>query len=618
MGRKIIKEALFLPAAFREDLIEEIKTRVDIIDLISEYVPLKRRGQNYVGLCPFHAEKTPSFTVSPSKQLFYCFGCGVGGDAFTFLMKREGLNFSEALTRLAERVGINLEEGEGAGIFKLRREKERLYQIGALAARFYHLILLRHPTAAKAREYLRYRRVSPEAIRKFELGYAPDSPRALVDYLKRHGFNPREIALAGLAASRPPEGSFDRFRRRLMFPVKDASGRVIGFGGRSLDNSEPKYLNTPETPLFRKGHHLYGLHLAATGIKRQGRAVVVEGYLDAISAWQHGVDNVVATLGTALTVEQARELKRYTEEVIIAYDADAAGRAAALRGLGVLAEMGLRVRVLPLPEGKDPDEFLQRQGGQAFQKLIEEAPSWLVYIIEQTAQSHNLADPSDCVKAIQKVIPYLAKVEDAVELDNYVRLLSRRTGQLENAIYEELHKFRARQRGKPRRLIPEDNIQGGRGMAATTFQGPEIYLLCAYLASEEWAEQIEASLGPAFWSLPQAGIIAATAKELREEYPGLEGEDFQDRLSKRLPPDALPLLARVALKEGEEPLKPKALEQAIKSIQLKKWEDEIQACRRSLSLAEAAGREDEVKRLQARILDLARNIKNLKTGRGEI
>jgi len=607
-----------LPAALREDLIEEIKTRIDIVDLISEYVPLKRRGQNYVGLCPFHTEKTPSFTVSPSKQLFYCFGCGVGGDAFTFLMKREGLSFNEALTRLAGRAGINLDEREGAGTLKLRREKERLYQIGALAARFYHLILLRHPSAAKAREYLRYRGVTPEAVKEFELGYAPDSSRALVDYLKRHGFHPREIALAGLASSRGPEGSFDRFRRRLMFPVKDASGRVIGFGGRSLDNSEPKYLNTPETPLFRKGHHLYGLHLAASGIRRQGRAVVVEGYLDTISAWQHGIDNVVATLGTSLTLEQARELKRYTDEVVIAYDADAAGKAAALRVLGTLAEMGLRVRVLPLPEGKDPDEFLQNHGGPAFQKLIEEAPSWLVYIIEDTIRFHNLADPSECVKAIQKVIPYLAKVEDAVELDNYVRILSRRTGQLENAIYEEIRKFRNRQREKLKRLIPKDDIQNSRYTVDTTFQGPEIYLLYAYLADERCAEQIEDSLGTDFWSLPQAGIIATAAKELREEYPGLEGEDFQDKLSKRLPPEALPLLARVALKEGQEPLESKALEKAIKSIQLKKWEDEIQACRRSLSLAETAGREDEVRKLQARILELARNIKNLKAGRGEI
>ncbi|MCG0277534.1 MAG: DNA primase [Thermanaeromonas sp.] len=606
-----------MSAALREELIEEIKARVDIVDLISEYVPLKRRGQNYVGLCPFHTEKTPSFTVSPGKQLFYCFGCGVGGDAFTFLMKREGLSFTEALRRLAERAGISLDEKEGATVFGFRREKERLYQIGALAARFYHLILLRHPSAAKAREYLRYRRVSPEAVKVFELGYAPDSPRALVDYLRRHGFHPREIALAGLAASRAPEGSFDRFRRRLMFPVKDASGRVVGFGGRSLDNSEPKYLNTPETPLFRKGHHLYGLHLAAPGIRRQGRAVVVEGYLDAVSAWQHGIDNVVATLGTSLTAEQARELKRYTEEVVIAYDADAAGRAAALRVLEILAEMGLRVRVLPLPEGKDPDEFLQDHGGQAFRQLIEEAPPWLVYIIEETIRFHDLADPNECVKAVQKVIPYLAKIEDAVELDNYVRFLSRRTGQLESAIYEEIHKFRRREKRKPRRFIPTDNIQNTQRIADTTFQGPEIYLLYAYLADERWAKHIEASLGTDFWSLPEAGIIATTARELRQEYPCLEGEDFQDKLSRRLPPDALPLLARVMLKEGQEPLESKALEEAIKSIQLKKWEEEIRACRRSLGLAETAGREDEVKKLQARILDLARNIKNLKIGRGE-
>lgn len=604
-----------MPAAFPEDLVEEIKARVDIVEVISEYVRLKKRGQNYVGLCPFHSEKTPSFTVSQSKGMFYCFGCGAGGDIFTFLMRQEGLTFPEAVERLAERAGIRLEERQqGQAGSSLRREKERLYQINALAARFYHLFLLQHPEAAGAREYLHQRQVSTEAVEKFELGYAPESPSAVVEYLRRHGFKPYEIARAGLSASRYPEGTRDRFRRRLMFPIKDIAGRVIGFGGRALDDSHPKYLNTPETLLFQKGRHLYGLHLAAPGIRRQDRALVVEGYMDAITAWQHGVDNVVATLGTALTVEQARELKRYASEVVIAYDADEAGRTAALRNLSILAGTGLKVRILLLPEGKDPDEFLKARGGEAFQKLIEEAQPWLIYVIEQAVRTHDLTDPGGCVAAIKEVVPYLAELESAIERDTYVRLLSRRTGQAETAIYEEIQKFKRRQDNRGKSRYTRDSALEP---VKITFNGPEVFLLSAYLARAELASHIEAALGTDFWQLSPARVIATAARELRKINPHLEGEELQEELFKRLEPEAQPYLARLALEGEKEPFNPKSLDRAIKAVRLKKLQEEINVCQRNLAMAEAAGQKEEVRSLQARILALARDIKILKTGRGE-
>lgn len=596
-----------MPGAFPEDVIEEIKTKVDITEVISEYVPLKKRGQNYVGLCPFHSERTPSFTVSPSKGIFYCFGCGAGGDVIAFLMRQTGLTFPEVVARLAERAGIKLEEAAGRGrSSSFRQEKERLYQIGALAAQFYHHLLLQDPGAARAREYLRKRRVSREAIEKFELGYAPDSPRALVDYLRRQGFKAYEIARSGLSASRFPEGMWDRFRRRLMFPIKDYAGRVVGFGGRILDNGEPKYLNTPETLLFQNGRHLYGLHLALPGIRRQGRAVVVEGYMDAIAAWQHGVDNVVATLGTALTPDQARELKRYAPEVVIAYDADVAGRSAALRGLSILGGIGLKVRIMVLPEGMDPDDFLQARGGQAFQELIKDALPWLDFIIEQAVASHHLSDPAGCVAAINEVVPYLAEVENAVEREAYVRLLSRRTGQSEAAIYEEIQKFKLKQdnRGKSRYTRNE-----APRAAKITFAGPEAFLLAAYITRADLARQIEVALGVDFWRLPLAKAITGAVRELRKINPALEGEALQGELFKRLEPEIQPYLARLALEAEKEPFNSEALEGAIQAVRLQKLREELQRCQRELAAAETRGQGEEIRTLQAKILALAREIK---------
>lgn len=604
-----------MPAAFPEDLVEEIKARVDIVEVIGEHVRLRKRGQNYVGLCPFHSENTPSFTVNQTKGMFYCFGCGVGGDVFTFLMKQEGLTFPEAVQKLAERAGIRWEERqEGESASLLRREKERLYQINALAARFYHQLLWERPEGVRAREYLRERRVTAEAVKKFELGYAPDSSPSLVEYLRRQGFQAYEIARAGLSSSRYPEGTRDRFRGRLMFPIKDTAGRVIGFGGRALDDSSPKYLNTPETLLFQKGRHLYGLHLAIPGIRRQNRALVVEGYMDAIAAWQHGLDNVVATLGTALTLDQARELKRYTSEVVIAYDADEAGRTATLRNLSILSGTGLKVRVLRLPVGKDPDEFLKARGGPEFQKLIDEAQPWLLYLLEQTLSAHDLTQPEGCAAAINEVVPYLAELDSAVEREAYIRLLSRRTGQTETAIYEEIQKFRSKQDNRGKSRYTRDSSSKPVKMA---FSGPEVFLLAAYLAQAEVAAYIDKTLGTDFWQLAPARAIAAMAQELRKANPHLAGDQLQEELIKKLEPENRPYVARLALEKVKEPFNLRAVDLAIKAVRLKRLQEKMHLYQQNLAQAEAAGQREEVKSLQAKILALARDIKNLKAGRGE-
>ncbi|MBC7324858.1 MAG: DNA primase, partial [Moorella sp. (in: Bacteria)] len=380
--------------------------RVDIVEVIGSYLQLKKRGRNYVGLCPFHKEKTPSFTVSPDKQMFYCFGCGAGGDVFAFLMKQDGLSFPEAVKSLAARAGLDLAGGEESPLARQQRQwKERLYELGAIAASFYYRLLMRHPVAAPARAYLQQRGVKGETARLFELGYAPASGTALVTYLRRQGFTSREIDQAGLSASRPPAGTADRFRARLMFPIKDSRGRVIGFGGRTLGEGQPKYLNSPETVLFHKGRHLYGLHLALPGIRRQNRAILVEGYMDMIAAWQHGLDNVVASLGTALTPEQARELKKYAREVIIAFDADTAGEAATLRGLDILAAAGLQVRVLQLPSGKDPDEFLAAHGAAAFRELVETSSSLMEFRINKAVSQYDPARPLGRKAIMAAILP---------------------------------------------------------------------------------------------------------------------------------------------------------------------------------------------------------------------
>ncbi len=425
--------------------IEEIKARLDIVEVVGQYVQLHKAGRAYKALCPFHSERTPSFVVSPERQSWHCFGaCNTGGDVISFVMRREGLDFPEALRLLAQRAGVTLvPRGETAE--REDRQRERLYAANEAAARFYHG-QLETPAGRHALGYLEGRGVTAAAVREFLLGYSPPAWEALRGHLREAGFSDAEMLAAGLVVE-GENGLHDRFRGRLMFPIRDAKGRTVGFGGRALDASVPKYLNTPQTALFDKGGLLYALDRAQDTIRREGQAVIVEGYMDAIAAHQHGFQNVVAAMGTALTDRQVRLLKRLTGQVVLALDSDAAGNEAALRGHDVVRETvdaadgavptvnwrglvgyqsaaAIQLRIAVLPEGRDPDEVI-REDPNLWRQLIENAKPILDYRLEASAAARDLSDPHERSRLVQDYLPLLAEVTDPVVRAHYLQRLSR-------------------------------------------------------------------------------------------------------------------------------------------------------------------------------------------------
>jgi len=405
-----------------DELKEEIRSRNRLEDVVGTYVTLKRSGKSLTGLCPFHNERTPSFSVSPDKQLYYCFGCGASGDVFDFVMEYERLDFMEAAKRLAERAGIVLDTGdESSSERKRRQERETLYEVNGIAAKYFRYRLLKSRLAAAARNYLSSRGVSSESSERFLLGYAMDSWDDLYRVLQKRGISEDGMVLSGLV-KKGKKSAYDVFRDRIMFPIRDASGRVLGFGGRALPgkgDDQPKYLNSQETPVFSKRRILYGIDVARDSIRRLERAVVVEGYMDVVTCHQYGFTNVVASLGTALTRDQAQLLARYAPEVVILYDADAAGQDATLRGLELLRSEGLRVKVVTLEEGEDPDSFLRANGASKLKTLLESAKNLTEYRIDSVVKNTDLRDASLKAEASRQCIAILVEVSDPIERLEY-------------------------------------------------------------------------------------------------------------------------------------------------------------------------------------------------------
>ena len=365
-------------ARYSDEVIEEVRNANDIVDIISQYVVLKRSGRNFFGLCPFHKEKSPSFSVSPDKQIFHCFGCGVGGNVIHFISQIEKVSFVESLQMLAERANITLPTLEGSlEDNKTLELKAKVYKINELAAAFYHQNLY-NPGSKPAQEYVKKRKLDNKTLKKFLIGYSMQHDE-LFKYLQAQGFTEEEILLSNLAYKNQNGQVIDRFRKRLMFPIVDVKNRVIAFGGRVLDDSKPKYINSSEGIVYSKGRNLYGLNLAKNSGKKE--IIIVEGYMDAVSLHQRGIDNVVASLGTALTEAQGRLLTRYGEKVIIGYDSDGAGEAATLRGLEILNNMGCDLRILQMEGAKDPDEYVIKYGTGQFNLLVEKAISLVEFKI---------------------------------------------------------------------------------------------------------------------------------------------------------------------------------------------------------------------------------------------
>jgi DNA primase len=399
-----------------DDIIEKVRERSDIVEIIGDHVPLKQSGRNFKALCPFHPEKAPSFMVSPEKQIYHCFGCGAGGNVFSFLMQAEGMTFPEAVKALAKRYGIEIPEG----LPRASTEASLAYRINAMAAKAYHAALLGTKEGKGARKYLRTRTIGEDVEKAFLLGYAPRAANLLMLEAKRRGIDEKRLASMGLAIER--DGRLrDLFRGRLMFPIASAGGRILGFGGRVLDEGTPKYLNSPETRLFKKSETLFGIHRAKGHLRTAGLGVVVEGYMDVIPLHARGLENTVASLGTAFTFEQASRLRRYCSDVVLLYDGDDAGRIAALRACEPAVQGGLKVKVARLPEGHDPDSFLRERGKEAVEKVIQDAAYYVDFIFSQT--------PSDDIEeAVRFALRIIAKIREPIRTALDLKRLSERCG----------------------------------------------------------------------------------------------------------------------------------------------------------------------------------------------
>ncbi len=407
---------------YSDELIEEVRSRNDIVDVIGGYVRLQKKGSTYFGLCPFHNEKTGSFSVSPGKQMYYCFGCGAGGNVFTFLMQYENFTFGEAMQQLADRVGIELPQQEMTSAQKREADKRaRLLEINKEAAMYFYR-LLRSPRGQNAYQYFKKRELSDETMQRFGLGYSDQYSDDLYRYLRSKGYDDQILKETGLVTIDEVRGGHDKFWNRAMFPIMDVHNRVIGFGGRVMGDGEPKYLNSPETKIFDKSRNLYGLNIARS--TRKNQLLLCEGYMDVIALHQAGFDNAVASLGTALTSGHANLLKRYTKEVYLTYDSDGAGVKAALRAIPILKEVGIVTKVINMRPYKDPDEFIKALGAEEYQKRIDEAENSFLFEIRIMESQHDMNDPESKTAFYNEVAKKLLGFSEELERNNYIEAVA--------------------------------------------------------------------------------------------------------------------------------------------------------------------------------------------------
>ncbi len=422
---------------YSDEIIDEIRQNNDIVNIVSQYVHLKRSGRYYFGLCPFHNEKSPSFSVSPDKQIFYCFGCGVGGNVFKFLTKIEGINFVEAVQKLAQRSNIQLPTLEGRGDVAREKLKAKVYQVNEYTAKYYHENLYQ-PESKIAQQYIKKRKLTNETLKSFQIGFSRKFDE-LYKELKKQGFEEEEILESGLV-NRNEKGQYiDRYRNRLMFPICDARGKVIGFGGRVLDDKKPKYINSSENIVYNKGRNLFGLNVAKKGDLKQ--ILIVEGYMDVISLHQRGITNVVAPLGTALTQQQGWLLRNNAEKIILSFDADQAGLNAKIRALDILQNMGCDIRILQMEGAKDPDEYIIQYGNARFKNLIEKAISVIEFKVKILKQNLELDNISDKIKFLNEIAKLLAQIDNTMEKEIYIEKIAKEYDISKEAIYAQVNKL---------------------------------------------------------------------------------------------------------------------------------------------------------------------------------
>ena len=575
-----------------EVTIEEVRLRTDIVEVISEYVSLQRKGKNYWGLCPFHSEKTPSFTVNPEKQMFYCFGCNVGGNIFSFLIKKENWSFVESVQSLASRYGVSLPEKEQSPREREEnRQRRRFEEINEWAASYFHDLLMRLPEGEPGRVYFAKRGVDVDTMKSFRLGYVPERWDGLLGYMQERGVQPHELAEAGLAIEKESQSNegqryYDRFRNRILFSILDRRKQPIAFGGRVLDDSIPKYLNSPESAFFNKGHHLYGMHRAHSGIREEGYALLVEGYMDVIALQNAGFPNAVASLGTALTKDQAKLLRRYTVRVVLLYDSDSAGIQASFRGGEILRDAGIRVDVLTLTGAKDPDEFLKSYGVEDFKTALSKVLTFVEFKYRTMVGENPPRSIPEKADLVIKLAADILKVTSPVEREGYERFLSLELGLTLEAVQREIAsqdpkkptKERVQEYSQRQQVNSEKTVynitnaiickDNSAPPLPTVYLGgyrAELLLLRVLLEDISHLPKIKAMLGVAFWRVPvhqqifnyldQDGVLPAHCDEtVQSRLASLLLEELDISQAERLIDDCIKEILSTQAEERVEDL----------------------------------------------------------------
>ncbi|MGH9378013.1 MAG: DNA primase [Terriglobia bacterium] len=581
--------------------VEEIRAALDIVKVVGDSVKLRKSGANFVGLCPFHQEKTPSFAVHPTKQIFHCFGCGVGGDIFKFVMLLDNVTFPEAVERLAEKANITLTDRWSPSHDDVAaKERAILHKMHEVAAQFFASQLGSSIEGRAARAYLEDRGLTSETIASFRLGYSPSTGSALAQQLSEAGFTPESMETAGLVIpGRDGRRPLDRFRRRVIFPIANESGKVVAFAGRTLGDEEPKYLNSPETPIYTKSRILYHLHQAAPEIRKQDCAILVEGYMDSIALASFGITQVVASCGTSLTVSQIRLLGRSTRRVVVNFDPDSAGVAATERSLGLFLEEGFEVRVLSLPGGLDPDSFIRKQGATAYRELLARAPAYLDYLTDRAMAAQDLSTPEGKVRAANAVLPYLAKVSNAMLRDEMAARLGERLRLDQRLLRDELK--RAAHSGEP-------EIQAPAGTATSEASPAEKELLRAFLAHAELAAEF---LGPLITEGLCEGLSTASLlRKIWAEYTSQGSLDLR-RLTDSLSPEEQRWVFELQFAAGEPPDRQRAVS-SLKALKRRKMEQERASLQGAIEQAQRDADTETFNRLWEAKLQLTRELAQLR------
>ncbi|MDQ0416271.1 DNA primase [Croceifilum oryzae] len=603
-----------------DEVINQVRRHFDIVDVVGKYVQLKKSGRNYFGLCPFHSEKTPSFSVAADKQIYHCFGCGAGGDSIKFVMDVEHLTFLEVVERLAEEAGISL-PNEVRELTPEEMERATLYKILDLSAKLYHHVLMNTPQGNDGKAYLARRRVNPETAQAFQLGFAPRSYDFLLSFLTKRGYATSLIEKAGLIKKNDSQGTYrDRFYGRLMFPIHDSKGRVIAFGARSFEESEQaKYLNSPETGLFHKRKQLYNLYRAKSSIRKEQNIVLAEGYMDVIMMWQEGVHTGVATLGTALSEDQVNVIKQHTKSVIICYDSDNAGQNAALKALELMRPHELMVKVAPLPIGFDPDDYIRRFGGNSFQKeMIAGAVSSISFQLERAKKDFRLQDEVERLTYIRKAVEMISDLPIAIEQDHYLRKLAEEFQISMEALKEEQRHIRFRKKkqawgdkeaGKWNNGYKEDSRMVSRKLRSYhPIERAEMHLLAHMMRDRSVCDWVQDHLGADFQTEVHTALVAHLYSYYAEGHPAELGQ-FLHSLKE---PSFIHKATEIAMMDVPEEVSEEALKDYINQVKQVPLEREWNKNQKLVKQIERAGEPMKAAQLGLELIEQLRQKKKMR------